>query len=90
MTNPRERADGADGAAFVRASLPPRDRAILASAYELQQAQVEQDAADVRGWGGTDAELLAMLQARHGWSAESEYAPFYVAALRQALRPAAP
>jgi hypothetical protein len=85
VTDPGEHANGVVTSRVFRVILLPRDRAILASAYELAQTDVEQDAAHVRDWGGTEPDLMATLQARHGWTAASEYAPFYVAALRQAL-----
>ncbi len=69
--------------------LSRRDRAILASAYELRQQQVDQDAATVLDWKGTDAELFGRMRERHGWTVASEYAPNYLAALRAALLPAA-
>lgn len=67
-------------------NLSRRDCAILASAYELGQHEVDQDAATVQEWEGTDAELSGRMQARHGWTADSEYAPNYLAALRAALQ----
>jgi len=63
-----------------------RDRSILASAYELGQAEVDQDAAGVHQWQGTEGDLLRWLEGRHGWTVASEYAPHYVAALRTALQ----
>jgi hypothetical protein len=51
----------------------------------LQENQVEADASDVQGWAGADRELLRLLQDRHGWTTASEYAPYYLAALREAL-----
>ena len=85
MTGPGEHTNGVVTARVFRVTLLPRDRAILASAYELAQTDVEQDAAHVRDWGGTEPDLVSTLEARHGWTAASEYAPFYVAALRRAL-----
>jgi len=62
-----------------------RDVSILASAYELRQRDIEDDALLVRGWGGSESELRRSLEQRHRWSVASEYSPFYVAALRKAL-----
>lgn len=67
-------------------NLSRRDRAILASAYELRQHEVDQDAATVQEWNGTDTELFGRMQERHGWTMASEYAPNYLAALRAALQ----
>ena len=66
-------------------SVSRHDRAILASAYELGQYEVDRDATSVREWRGSDAELFGELQEPHGWTVASEYAPNYLAALRAAL-----
>ena len=58
---------------------------MLASAYELREQQVEDDAVQVQFWVGPDGELLGLLQERHGWTIRDEYAPYYLAALRRAL-----
>jgi hypothetical protein len=58
---------------------------VLASAYELEDSQVADDASAVQAWAGTDGELLNLLDDRHGWTTESENAPYYLTALRQAL-----
>jgi hypothetical protein len=59
--------------------------AVLASAYELKRPEVEDDALRVQLWNGSEADLLAYMQKRHGWTVASEYAPNYVADLRQTL-----
>ena len=69
------------------AALSDRDAAVLASAYEVRQAQVQDDAAYVLQWRGSEQSLHSYLQERHGWTAASEYAPYYVADLRQVLQP---
>ena len=58
---------------------------ILASAYELVQRRVQEDATHVQGWAGPEADLLKWLQERHGWTVASEYAPYYLAGVRTAL-----
>jgi hypothetical protein len=68
------------------AQLTPSLRAILASAYELTEQQVEQDAQDVQHWDGTDSDLLSAIEACHQWTLASENGPYYLAAVRQALR----
>jgi hypothetical protein len=65
--------------------LSRRWREILASAYELTEDQVAQAAIHVRHWLGSDAQLIALLEQRHGWSPESELGPYFLAALRRAL-----
>jgi hypothetical protein len=69
------------------AALSDTDAAVLASAYGLRQAQVQDDAAYVRQWRGPEQRLHSYLQERHGWTAASEYAPYSEADLRQALQP---
>jgi hypothetical protein len=69
--------------------LPHVIRAILAEAYELREADVEQDATTVHTWGGTEGALLAAFDARHGWTPAEEFSTNYVADLRQALRQSA-
>jgi len=72
--------------------MPPlsvKQAAMLASAYELRPSYVEADALCVQWWTDSDARLMAYMEARHDWSAESDYAPFYVAALRQAQQASA-
>jgi hypothetical protein len=59
----------------------------LASAYQLQQHQVEEDSERVHDWSGSNAELLIFMQQRHGWTPASEYARYYVDAIRRALLP---
>jgi hypothetical protein len=66
-------------------SLSAWQRALLASAYELPEEQVEQDAARLQQWLGTDQELATVLEVRHGWTVASECGPYYIAAVRQAL-----
>jgi hypothetical protein len=68
------------------AALSDTDASVLASAYELRQAQVQDDAACLLQWRGSEASLQAYLQEQHGWTAASEYAPYYVADLRLALQ----
>jgi hypothetical protein len=63
--------------------LSSRAVAILASAYELDERLVEEDARIVLNWTRTDDDLLTWLQERHGWSVASQYAPYYLADLRQ-------
>jgi hypothetical protein len=58
----------------------------VASAYQLEQPQVAEDALTVAGWTGPEARLIDHLQERHSWTAASEYAPYYVASLRKALQ----
>ena len=65
--------------------LPESDCAVLASAYELQTAEVAEDASRLQQWAGPEADLVIVLEERHGWTVISEYGPYYVAALRQAL-----
>ena len=69
------------------AALSDTDASVLASAYELRQAQVQDDAACLLQWRGSEASLQAYLQEQHGWTAASEYAPYSEADLRQALQP---
>ena len=57
---------------------------MLASAYELQEHQVENDASQVQHRVGSDGELLGLLQARDDWTIQ-EYAPYVLAALRRAV-----
>ena len=66
--------------------LSQRATSVLASAYELGRWQVEDDALYLQQWTGSEAELVSSIQRRHGWTAASEYAPYYVADLRQALQ----
>jgi hypothetical protein len=67
--------------------LTRRQAFVLASAYQLRPVQVEEDAQHVLQWTSSDdAGLVREMQRRHGWSAASEYAPYYVAALRAALQ----
>ena len=65
--------------------LSGRWREILAGAYELTEGEIAHDAAHVRRWAGSDEDLIAALEQRHGWSAESELGPYFLAALRRAL-----
>ena len=65
--------------------LSGRWREILAGAYELSEGEIADDAAHVRRWAGSDEDLIAALEQRHGWSAESELGPYFLAALRRAL-----
>jgi hypothetical protein len=67
------------------APLSSLDAALVASAFQLRGNDVAIDAVLVEHWNGADADLLNAMQERHGWSAASEYAPNYVACLRQAL-----
>ena len=67
--------------------LSDRDCSLLASAYELRKRQVQDDALFVLLWNGSEDDLLTFMQARHDWSAASEYAPYYVADLRRAIQP---
>ena len=69
------------------AALSDTDAAVLASAYELRQAQVQDDAAYVLRWRGSGERLHSYLRERHGWTAASEYAPYSAADLRQVLQP---
>ena len=62
-----------------------RWRGILASAYELTEDQVSDDAEDVQRWVGPDQGLIAALETRHDWTSESELGPYYLAAVRRAL-----
>jgi DNA-binding CsgD family transcriptional regulator len=64
-----------------------RSREILATAYELTEAQVAHDATHVQQWLGSDHGLIAALEQRHGWSRDSELGPYFLAALRDALAP---
>lgn len=61
-----------------------RSRSILASAYEVSEDQVREDATAIRDWTGLESDLLTELEQRHGWSAASELAPYYLAAIRRA------
>ena len=70
----------------MQPQLSRAESGVLASAYELRRRQVEDDAATLQQWSGTDADLLAYIQQRHGWTLDSEYAPHYVADLREALQ----
>jgi len=65
--------------------LSRRWREILASAYELTEAQVAQDAGHVRHWLGSDEHLIAAIELRHAWNPDSELGPYFLAALRRAL-----
>jgi hypothetical protein len=62
-----------------------RWREILASAYELTEEQIAQDAGQVRRWHGSDENLIAALEHRHGRNPDSELGPYFLAALRHAL-----
>ena len=66
--------------------LSDRDSSVLASAYELGPSQVQADAVHLQQWTGSEADLLVSMQGRHGWTAASECAPYYVAGLRQTLQ----
>jgi hypothetical protein len=88
VSHPGERANGVYVTKVASVLLSRKTRAILASAYEVEQARVEQDVRMVRNWAGTEAELLAVLQERHNWTAASEYAPHYVGDLRAVLEAA--
>ena len=66
--------------------LSQSDSQMLASAYELRRSDVEQDARLLVEWTGSHADLLRQFEERHRWSVTSEYARFYVAALRKALQ----
>ena len=65
--------------------LMSRSRSILASAYEVSEDQVREDATAIRDWTGLESDLLTELEQRHGWSAASELGPYYLAAIRRAL-----
>ncbi len=60
-------------------------RTVLASAYELTEAQVDTDATHVQLWAGADPELVAELESVHGWAPADELGHHYLAALRRAL-----
>lgn len=62
-----------------------RWKALLASAYELSEDNVAEDAFQLGQWTGSDGDLLTALEDRHGWSRASELASYYLAALRLAL-----
>jgi hypothetical protein len=66
-------------------SISAWQRALLASAYELSEDQVDRDVIQVRQWLGSDQDLTAALEKRHGWTIASENGPYYLAAMRQAL-----
>lgn len=66
-------------------ALTPFLRAILASAYELTEQQVEDDAQEVLRWHGSDGDLLSAIEACHEWTAASENGRYYLAAVRRAL-----
>jgi hypothetical protein len=66
-------------------SISTWQRALLASAYELSEDQVDQDVTRMRQWLGSDQDLTAALEKRHGWTVASENGPYYLAAMRQAL-----
>lgn len=68
------------------ALLSAEDCAVLASAYQLPTAQVEEDASHLQQWHGSEADLVVAIEERHGWTVVSEYGPYYLAALREALR----
>ena len=70
------------------ALLSADDCAVLASAYQLQTTQVEEDASRLQQWHGSEADLVVAFEERHGWTVVSEYGPYYLAALRQALHQA--
>ena len=74
--------------AHTSAQLPPRTVLILAEAYELDTAEVEQDVAVVQAspWSGLG--LLVWLRDRHRWHAST--CVYYLAALRRALRGQSP
>jgi hypothetical protein len=65
--------------------LSPAVTAQLASAYELRPEEVETDARVVAQWSGSEADLHLTLEDTHGWTGVSEYATYYVAALRRTL-----
>lgn len=65
--------------------LSHRSLEILALAYELTEADVAHDAAHVQQWVGSDHELIAAIEQRHGWRPGSELGTYFVAALRDAL-----
>jgi hypothetical protein len=48
-------------------------------------ADVAHDAAHVQQWVGSDHELIAAIEQRHGWRPGSELGTYFVAALRDAL-----
>ena len=61
-----------------------RQRAmLLAAAYELDPAQVGQDAETVAAWTASEDELIVWFEARYGW--RTEYAASYVAFRRRAV-----
>ena len=60
-------------------------RAVLASAYEVELWQVENDALTVEDWRRGDDELMRLLDERHRWTSDSEYSTYYLAALREAI-----
>ena len=64
-------------------SISRQQRDMPAATYELEPAQIEQDAATVATWTDTPDELLIWFEARYGWRAE--YAASYVAFLRRIL-----
>jgi len=72
------------------ALLSADDCAVLASAYQLPTAQVEEDASRLQQWHGSEADLVVAIEERHGWTVVSEYGPYYLAALRQALHHVVP
>jgi hypothetical protein len=74
------------GITLVVSPLSELTTAILASAYQLDQARVAEDALTVAEWTGPEARLIDHLQERHGWTAASEYAPYYLASLHKALQ----
>ncbi len=74
VSNSGKRANGVHVSRFFRVILARKQCIILASAYEVEEARVEQDATIICDWGGTEAELLAVLEARHSWTVGSEYA----------------
>jgi hypothetical protein len=64
-------------------SISRRHVTLLAATYELEPAQIEQDATTVATWTDTPDELLIWFEARYGWRAE--YAASYITFLRRAL-----
>jgi hypothetical protein len=64
-------------------AISAQDAALLAATYELEPAQVGQDAATVATWTTSLDELTIWFEARYGWRAE--YAASYVALLRRVV-----
>ena len=63
--------------------LPARTLRILAEAYELSPAEVEQDVAVVQAHAGSSIDLLEWLRRTHDWHTST--CVYYLAALRPAL-----